>query len=78
MRWRNCRYPAALPAALLITVRVAGADEFTQEEVQRWQAQFLTVAQTGRALAADDPNMIALEACITNERRGVALDPGRH
>jgi thiosulfate dehydrogenase len=30
------------------------------------------------ALAADDPRMIALQAYITHERRGVALDPGKH
>ena len=28
----------------------AGADEFTKEEVDRWQAQFEKVAQEGRAL----------------------------
>jgi len=32
----------------------------------------------GDALALDDPKMIALEAYITYERRGVKLDPGRH
>jgi thiosulfate dehydrogenase len=29
-------------------------------------------------MALDDPKMIALEAYITWERRGVALDPGKH
>ena len=29
-------------------------------------------------LAADDPKMIALQAYIKQERRGVKLDPGRH
>jgi len=32
----------------------------------------------GKALAADDPNMIALQAYVTDERRGVPLDPGKH
>ncbi|MDH4023492.1 MAG: cytochrome C [Gammaproteobacteria bacterium] len=32
----------------------------------------------GKALAADDPKMVALEAYVTWERRGVALDPGKH
>lgn len=32
----------------------------------------------GEPLAADDPRMIALQAYITQERRGVALHPGRH
>lgn len=32
----------------------------------------------GKDLAANDPKMIALQAYITNERRGVKLDPGKH
>ncbi len=32
----------------------------------------------GKELAADDPKMIALEAYITWERRGVELAPGKH
>lgn len=32
----------------------------------------------GEPLALDDPKMIALEAYITWERRGVVLDPGKH
>lgn len=32
----------------------------------------------GETLAADDPKMIALEAYITYERRGVKLAPGKH
>lgn len=32
----------------------------------------------GETLELDDPRMIALEAYITYERRGVALDPGEH
>ncbi len=32
----------------------------------------------GEVLELDDPRMIALEAYIAYERRGVALDPGKH
>ena len=32
----------------------------------------------GETLALDDPQMIALEAYATWERRGVELDPGKH
>jgi cytochrome c len=32
----------------------------------------------GEPLAADDPNMVALQAYMTYERRGVALEPGKH
>ncbi len=32
----------------------------------------------GQPLSLDDPKMIALQAYITFERRGVALDPGKH
>jgi thiosulfate dehydrogenase len=126
--------PLALSAALVW--QSAAADEFTQEDLQRWEAQYMSVVQTGRALwtdpklgtngvtcaqchpnatnthpetypkfqkqvgrvvllweminwclrnplegkalAADDPRMIALQAYVTDERRGVALNPGKH
>jgi cytochrome c len=32
----------------------------------------------GTPLAADDPKLVALEAYITYERRGVKLEPGKH
>jgi thiosulfate dehydrogenase len=32
----------------------------------------------GAPLAANDPKMVALEAYITFERRGVKLEPGKH
>ena len=32
----------------------------------------------GEPLALDDPRLVAIEAYITHERRGVALDPGKH
>ncbi len=112
------------------------ADEFTQEDLDRWQAEFMSVVNTGRelwvspelgknavacaqchpnaanthpetypkfqqqlgkviglreminwclqhplegdALEPNDPKMVALEAYVTWERRGVALEPGKH
>ena len=112
------------------------ADEFTDTDVERWQGEFMTVVEDGRALwgsadlgtngvacgqchpnaanthpetypkfqqqlggvvafrdminwclmnplegqklALDDDAMIALEAYATWERRGVALEPGKH
>ena len=124
---------------IALAVLLAGpvcADEFTQEDVDRWMAQFDTVAAEGRrlwtspeigtngvvcaqchpnaanthpetypkfqkqlgrviqlwemfnwclinplegeAMAADDPRMIAMQAYVLKERRGVALDPGKH
>ena len=112
------------------------ADEFTDEDSQRWMTQFEQVAQQGRdlwvspelgtngvvcaqchpnganthpetypkfqkqlgrvialweminwcminplegeALAADDPRMIAIQAYLVKERRGVPLSPGKH
>ncbi|MBS1152950.1 MAG: cytochrome [Myxococcaceae bacterium] len=32
----------------------------------------------GKPLALDDPKMIAIEAYVAEERRGVALAPGKH
>ena len=32
----------------------------------------------GKPLAFDDPKMVALEAYVAYERRGVRLDPGKH
>jgi len=32
----------------------------------------------GKPLPADDPKMIALEAYMTYERRGIKLEPGKH
>jgi thiosulfate dehydrogenase len=112
------------------------ADEFTQEDVKRWQSEFMTVVQQGRELwtspelgtngvacaqchpnaanthpetypkfqqqlgrvatlreminwciqqplegeplALDDRRLVAMEAYVTHERRGVALEPGKH
>jgi len=124
---------------IALAVLLAGptlADEFTQEDVDRWMAQFDAVAAEGRrlwtspeigtngvvcaqchpnaanthpetypkfqkqlgrviqlwemfnwclinplegeAMAADDPRMIAMQAYVLKERRGVKLDPGKH
>lgn len=112
------------------------ADEFTEEDTERWMDQFEQVAAEGRRLwtspeigtngvacaqchpnaanthpetypkfqkqlgrvaelweminwcirnplegedlAADDPRMIAMQAYVAKERRGVKLDPGKH
>ena len=114
----------------------AAADEFTQADLQRWEAEYMTVVKQGRELwtspklgtngvacdqchpnaanthpetypkfqkqlgkvaplweminwcirnplegkplKADDPEMIALQAYIAWERRGVKLEPGKH
>jgi thiosulfate dehydrogenase len=127
-------------AALAVAVVVAGlgvrADEFTKEDVERWQNEYMSVVQKGRELwtsadlgtngvacaqchpnaanthpetypkfqqqlgrvvafreminwciqqplegqplGLDDPDMIAMEAYATWERRGVELAPGKH
>ncbi len=127
--------------AALITVLVAGgivalADQFTEEDQKRWNEEFMTVVEEGRALwgspelgtngvacgqchpnaanthpetypkfqqqigrvvplreminwclqhplegeplALDSPEMVAMEAYATYERRGVAFAPGKH
>ncbi len=130
----------ALFVVVVATLAVVGvslqADEFTDTDVERWQAEYMTVVTEGRSLwgspdlgtngvacgqchpnaanthpetypkfqkqlgrvvalreminwcimnplegetlELDDPRMIALEAYIAYERRGVALDPGKH
>ena len=127
----------ALSVMLLMPFAPARADEFSEQDLQRWTQQFQDTVQKGRALwtsgtelgtngvacaqchpnaanthpetypkfqkqigrvvrlwetinwcirnpvqgtalAADDPKMVALEAYVTCERRGVALDPGKH
>lgn len=120
---------------LMLLSMTAFADEFDDEDVAAWQAQYEAVADKGRELwtspelgtngvscgqchpnaanthpetypkfqiqlgrvaalwemvnwcirnplegeelAADDPDMIALQAYILRERRGVELDPGK-
>ena len=125
---------------IAVAVMVAGlgvrADEFTKEEVDRYQEEYMSVVEKGRTLwgspdlgtngvacgqchpnaanthpetypkfqkqlgrviafreminwclqqplegqplALDDPDLIAMEAYATWERRGVALAPGKH
>ena len=122
--------------AILVGVAVINADEFTDEDMNRWEAEYMTVVQEGRdwwvspdlgtngvacaqchpnaanthpetypkfqqqlgkvvalrdminwcilnplegqPLELDDPVMIAIEAYVTYERRGVELTPGKH
>ena len=130
------RQIALLALLAALSWQPARADEFTQEDLQRWDTQFMGVVQIGRELwndgklgsngvtcgkchpnatnthpetypkfqkqagrvvllweminwclrnplegkplAADDPKMIALQAYMTYERRGVPLEPGKH
>jgi cytochrome c len=135
------RMSAAAALAAAIVVAVAGgmatrADEFSKEDVERWQKEYMSVVEKGRELwtspglgtngvacaqchpnaanthpetypkfqkqlgrvialreminwciqqplegqplALDDPQMVALEAYVAWERRGVALAPGKH
>jgi thiosulfate dehydrogenase len=125
----------------LVLVMIVGhfavkADEFTKEDLERWQNEYMSVVEKGRALwvspelgtngvacaqchpnaanthpetypkfqqqlgrvialrdminwcilnplegepiALDDPDMIAIEAYVLFERRGVELAPGKH
>ncbi len=126
----------AVALAVVALASPAWADEFTQEDVARWEKEYLTVVQKGRelwtspklganavacaqchpnaanthpetypkfqkqlgrvialrdminwclihplegkALALDDPKLLAIEAYVAYERRGVALAPGKH
>jgi cytochrome c len=123
-------------SALIATSLPVGADEFTQADLDRWQAEYMDVVNQGeklfhgglksentvacdqchpnganthpetypkfqqqlgrvatlfdminwcienplesKPLSADDEEMIALQAYITFERRGVPLAPGKH
>lgn len=128
---------AAVVAGGLVTLATnLRADEFTKDDVERWQKEFMSVVKEGRALwvsadlgtngvacaqchpnaanthpetypkfqqqlgrvatlreminwclqqplegeplALDDKRLVAMEAYVTYERRGVALDPGKH
>jgi cytochrome c len=127
-------------AVIVLAVIVLGfavqADEFTKEDLERWQNEYMSVVEKGRALwvspdlgtngvacaqchpnaanthpetypkfqqqlgkvvalrdminwciqnplegatlELDDPDMIAIEAYVMYERRGVKIDPGKH
>jgi cytochrome c len=125
-----------LAAAVMVTGIGVRADEFTKEDVERWQNEYMTVVKRGRELwtspdlgtngvacaqchpnaanthpetypkfqqqlgrvvalreminwciqqplegqplGLDDPDMIAMEAYVHWERRGVELAPGKH
>jgi thiosulfate dehydrogenase len=132
----NRTIPAAAAALALACAAGLAADEFTKQDQERWQKEYMTVVQKGRELFTtpklgtngvacaqchpnganthpetypkfqkqlgrvialreminwclrqplegtplplDDPQMIALEAYIHHERRGVKLEPGKH
>jgi len=133
---RSYTKTSALGLAALMVAASVRADEFTKDDLERWQGQFMEVVKQGRELwtsptlgtngvacaqchpnaanthpetypkfqkqigkviplweminwclrnplegqplAADDPKMIALQAYVTYERRGVKLEPGKH
>lgn len=133
----RCGSVGALAAAALLGFAVAApADEFSRQDLERWQGEYMAVVKKGEALfhgglkstntvscdqchpdaadihpetypkfqrqlgrvavlgeminwcimnplqskplALDDPRMVALQAYISFERRGVALAPGKH
>ena len=136
MRTRHTIAALASLAVLLAAGAGVQADEFTQADLDRWQDEYMSVVETGRALwvspelgtngvacaqchpnAAnthpetypkfqqqlgrvitlreminwcmmnplegapldhDDPDMIAIEAYVAYERRGVEMAPGKH
>jgi len=125
-----------LVVAVIVGQFTVQADEFTKEDTERWQKEYMSVVQMGRdlwvspelgtngvacaqchpnganthpetypkfqqqlgrvialrdminwcilnplegeTLTLDDPRMIAIEAYLTYERRGVKIDPGKH
>jgi thiosulfate dehydrogenase len=136
-RKRNNLLAAAVFIMILIFIIVVGyADEFSKEDLQRWEKEYMSVVETGRELwvsadlgtngvscaqchpnaanthpetypkfqqqlgrvvalrdminwclqnplegeplALDDPRLVAIEAYVTYERRGVPLEPGKH
>lgn len=127
---------AAAALVIILGALSARADEFKKEDLERWEKEYQSVVQKGRALWTDgklgtngvacaqchpnaanthpetypkfqqqlgrvaalrdminwclqhplegkplalgDPKMIAIEAYVASERRGVALAPGKH
>jgi thiosulfate dehydrogenase len=127
---------AAVALAVIVTGVAVRADEFTKEDLARWQDEYMSVVKAGRelwvsadlgtngvacaqchpnganthpetypkfqqqigrvvalrdminwclqnplegeTLDADDPRMVAIEAYLAHERRGVELAPGKH
>ncbi len=130
------KYTLLALTVVILSANPLQADEFTADDEQRWQQQFMDSVKQGRALwtspalgsngvacaqchpnaanthpetypkfqkqigrviplweminwclrnplegqplLADDPKMIAIQAYITFERRGVKLEPGKH
>jgi thiosulfate dehydrogenase len=122
--------------AVIVGEYTSRADEFTKEDIERWQNEYMSVVKKGRELwvspdlgtngvacaqchpnaanthpetypkfqqqlgrvialrdminwcimnplegeplKLDDPRMVAMEAYIAYERRGVKMDPGKH
>ena len=136
MQRKAAIFSATLVIVGLVVVALIQADEFSKEDQQRWQDEFMTVVAQGRELwtsptlgtngvacaqchpnaanthpetypkfqqqlgkvislrdminwclmnplegeplELDSKEMVALEAYITHERRGVPLEPGKH
>ena len=136
--FRRLAVAAFVAATLAVIAGGIGnrADEFTEEDLKRWQDEFMSVVKTGKELwgspelgtngvacgqchpnaanthpetypkfqqqlgrvatlreminwclqqplegeplKLDDPKLVAMEAYVTYERRGVALEPGKH
>lgn len=61
---------AALTLALVTVLPAARADEFTQQDLERWQAQYMLVVQKGRSLWTSDSelgaNKVACAQCHPN------------
>jgi thiosulfate dehydrogenase len=60
---------ASLAALLLMTAAAAGADEFTAEDLKRWEAQFQSVVAEGRKLWTSSDlgkNNVACAQCHPN------------
>ena len=69
---------AVAPVIFALSAGNVGSDEFDEEDLDRWQEQFMQVVDEGRALWTDDEKMIALIAYVRYERRGVELDSVKH
>jgi len=127
---------ATVAVAVIVIAVAIQADEFTEKDKERWNKEFMSVVDAGRALwvsaelgtngvacaqchpnaanthpetypkfqqqigkviplrdminwclqhplegkplKLDDPQLLAMEAYVTYERRGVKLDPGKH
>ena len=133
---RVCAVFGVVTLAIIVVGVSLRADEFSDKDLERWQAEYMSVVKTGRqlwvspdlgtngvacaqchpnaanthpetypkfqqqlgrviglrdminwcimnplegvVLAPDDPRMVAIEAYVAWERRGVPLAPGKH